>query len=115
MNTPLTARLVLAALVGAFAAGANAQTATSEVEADAHTATTLEAEPVEKINAADEPATHPFCLRSTGSLLRPRRHRDARGPACVNASGRVYTQEDLRRSGAIDIADALRRLDSGIR
>lgn len=34
---------------------------------------------------------------------------------CIAANGRVYSREDLERTGQIDIADALRRLDPAIR
>jgi hypothetical protein len=30
---------------------------------------------------------------------------------CANVAGRAYTQDDLQRTGAIDPAEALRRLD----
>jgi hypothetical protein len=115
------ARITLFAALGAcsFAAaaqssvgvGVSVETGTSEAVAD------------ERINAADEPATHPFCLRSTGSHIpvRARAADDAaeteksKRPQCLPASGRVYTQQDLRNTGAIDITDALRRLDPSIR
>lgn len=63
------------------------------------------------------------CLRYTGTHLRDRQDRkverdkvkslDREG--CVAANGRVYSREDLERTGANDIADALRRLDPAIR
>jgi hypothetical protein len=54
------------------------------------------------------------CLRHTGSrLLHSRRARAEK--RCAPAFGRVYTQDDLRMTGAVDIADALRRLDPAIR
>lgn len=34
---------------------------------------------------------------------------------CIAANGRVYSREDLERTGQTDIADALRRLDPSIR
>ncbi|HUH90565.1 MAG TPA: hypothetical protein VLZ76_07910 [Lysobacter sp.] len=33
---------------------------------------------------------------------------------CVSASGRVYSRSDLERTGEVDIADALRKLDPAI-
>jgi hypothetical protein len=116
------ARITLFAALGtcSFAAaaqssvgvGVSVETGTSAAVAD------------DRINAGDEPATHPFCLRSTGTHIAPRARRADRGanadgkdkrPACVAANGRVYTREDLDRTGAIDVADALRRLDPSIR
>ncbi|GHA68404.1 hypothetical protein [Cognatilysobacter bugurensis] len=74
------------------------------------------------VNAGDRRATHPFCLRTTGTRIPPKARavdldRDGRPDrvACVPANGRVYTQADLQRAGAIDIAEALRHLDPSIR
>lgn len=74
---------------------------------------------------------HPDCLRETGSRIVTARNqriqRDARrnGVAatpgqdaqakCVSAHGRVYSRDDLDRTGAIDLGDALRQLDPAIR
>ncbi|MGQ4659971.1 hypothetical protein [Lysobacter sp. F6437] len=71
------------------------------------------------------------CMRHTGSRISASRaDREARagGDAeaeekigqldrddCVAANGRVYSREDLRRTGEVDIADALRKLDPAIR
>ena len=33
---------------------------------------------------------------------------------CTTAGGRVYTREDIDRTGSADIKDALRRLDPSI-
>jgi hypothetical protein len=51
------------------------------------------------------------CLRQTGSRITARRAADSRRCAAI---GRVYTQDDLRRTGHIDVADALRTLDPSI-
>jgi hypothetical protein len=74
------------------------------------------------INPPDRPATHPFCLRTTGSRIPPKARqvdadRDGKPDrvACMPAHGRVYTRHDLDTTGAIDLADALRRLDPSIR
>jgi hypothetical protein len=116
------ARMTLLAVLGACSFAVAAQSSVDvgvSVETGSSQAVTGE-----RINAGDEPATHPFCLRSTGSRIAPRARpadRDAiagskdKRPACVAANGRVYTREDLDTTGAIDIADALRRLDPSIR
>lgn len=52
------------------------------------------------------------CLRETGSrVIRA----DRTGRKCAMAAGRAYTREDLDRTGEVDLADALRKLDVGIR
>ncbi|HZH44701.1 MAG TPA: hypothetical protein VEY50_11530 [Lysobacter sp.] len=51
------------------------------------------------------------CLRYTGSRLV---HRDRDG-RCAAAAGRVYTRDDIDSTGAVNIGDALRRLDPSIR
>jgi hypothetical protein len=57
-----------------------------------------------------------FCLKETGSRIpvssrvsSSREHR-----RCTGANGRVYTREDIERTGEVDLADALRRLDPSI-
>jgi hypothetical protein len=51
------------------------------------------------------------CLRETGSRIR---HRDGRR-RCSAFSGRVWTRDDLARTGHVDLASALRTLDVSIR
>ncbi|MEJ7746507.1 MAG: hypothetical protein WKF61_07085 [Luteimonas sp.] len=60
--------------------------------------------------------THPFCLQQTGSRLVGSRivAHDKSAKRCSNF-GRVYTQDDIERTGAVDLADALRKLDPAIR
>ena len=53
------------------------------------------------------------CLKQTGTRIAPRADRNGR--KCANVVGRVYTRDDLDRTGAVDLADALRRLDPAIR
>ena len=55
-----------------------------------------------------------YCLRHTGTRIDLRRH-DGAEQDCVAAGGRVYTRADLERTGEIDIAEALRKLDPSIR
>jgi len=59
-----------------------------------------------------------FCLRDTGSHIKSHAYSKAtdgkKYTDCVNANGRVYTREDIERTGAFDTADALRRLDPAI-
>ena len=63
------------------------------------------------------------CLRETGSLVtassNARERRTVRDPAerklqCASAFGRAYSREDIERTGAITIRDALRTLDPSV-
>lgn len=53
------------------------------------------------------------CLKETGSRIKPQA--DRKGRRCVNAPGASYNREDLDRTGAVDLKDALRRLDPTVR
>jgi outer membrane cobalamin receptor len=56
-----------------------------------------------------------FCIRETGSRIVATRSRSKKNDEeCVNASGRVYTREEIERTGSVDMRDALRRLDPSI-
>jgi len=71
-----------------------------------------------------EPRIDRHCLRQTGSRIVARANTTraraasnrggAQGRQCVAANGRVYSREDLERTGEVDIADALRKLDPAI-
>jgi outer membrane cobalamin receptor len=50
------------------------------------------------------------CLQSTGSHL----PRSADQP-CIEAPGEVHTREDIERTGAVTVGDALRRLSPSVR
>ena len=56
-----------------------------------------------------------FCIQETGSRIVATRNKSKKADKdCVAASGRVYTREDIERTGSADIKDALRRLDPSI-
>ncbi|HRN61520.1 MAG TPA: hypothetical protein PK743_13880 [Luteimonas sp.] len=56
-----------------------------------------------------------FCIKETGSRIVATRNRSKKNDQeCVNASGRVYTREDIENTGSGDLRDALRRLDPSI-
>jgi hypothetical protein len=66
-------------------------------------------------SAPAAPATHAVlrpgdrnCLQSTGSLI------PAKPGECLPVAGRSYSQEDIRRTGAVNTADALRLLDPSV-
>jgi len=74
-----------------------------------------------RVDAVADAATTPdaigerHCLRSTGTRIRPRATGASRGRCTSFFNGRVYTQDDLRSTGEVDIAQALRMLDPSIR
>lgn len=113
IRTAAIASASLALLVAA--ASASAQTAPAE--------TTAQAQPNMVVNGQTEQDNRAIrsrtCLRSTGSLIvaarNQRAEKDGKGQRCVAAAGRVYTQRDLESTGHVDIADALRTLDTSIR
>lgn len=91
--------LVLAAAVAALAVGWPAQ-AQDTSGAAGHA-------PAKAAKAAPKPADR-HCLRSTGSLI------PAKSGECLPVAGRSYDREDIRRTGATDTAEALRRLDPSV-
>ncbi|MFD0740503.1 hypothetical protein ACFQZQ_14560 [Lysobacter koreensis] len=108
------ASALTAGLLAALAFPASAQYATqtqadAKAEAQVDTATTtteLDAK------AQLKQDTHRNCLRYTGTRIPASRLGDK---GCVAANGRVYSREDINRTGEVDIADALRKLDPAIR
>lgn len=66
---------------------------------------------------ADKTLNDRNCLRQTGSRITA--HYNTRAAKdkqqCAPIAGRSYTNEDIQRTGAIDLADALRSLDPAIR
>lgn len=109
----MTRLLLLAALLTAFAGAAAAQTVTvAKDSGETGTARTAEVE---------APAGEPVrtCMRSTGSRVVAARNlraeKEGKPQRCANASGRVYTKEDIDRTGHVNIADALRTLDPSVR
>lgn len=93
----------------AFTASAQTAAASAEVAVDAQSA-----EVASDQHASDQgmqPAIDRLCPRSTGSRIVARADRKTR----CTTFGRVYTQEDIQLTGAVDLADALRKLDPSIR
>ncbi|NDK39324.1 hypothetical protein DT603_10770 [Pseudoxanthomonas gei] len=103
--------ITLVATLFAVAFAASAQTsppATSPapVEAAASNPDAVEAP------AGEDAASDRGCLKETGSRIAPTP--DRKGRKCINASGRAYDRKDIDRTGAIDLKDALRRLDPAV-
>jgi len=105
------------ALLGLAFAAAAQTAAPAPAEPAAEPAVVTPAASAEQADALENVATRNLaedrnCLRETGSrVIRA----DSKGRKCVNAPGRSYTREDINSTGAVDLADALRRLDPSIR
>ena len=54
-----------------------------------------------------------FCIQETGSRIIANRNArsNAERKECVAAGGRVYTREEIERTGSTNLRDALRKLD----
>lgn len=109
-------RLALTATLLSLALAASAQTA-APATADPiapQTAATAPAETSTNQNKADakDEAADRNCLKYTGSRLAPRA--DSKGRKCVNATGRSYNRDDIDRTGAVDLGDAIRKLDPAV-
>ncbi|MDQ3618418.1 MAG: hypothetical protein M3374_06895 [Pseudomonadota bacterium] len=102
-------RLLIASLLGAFAFAASAQnTTTTDAQAQVETESAvanLDTEANVRLDADRN------CIRYTGSRIVPRK---MDGKDCVIATGRAYSRKDIERTGEIDIANALRKLDPAI-
>jgi hypothetical protein len=105
-------RFALSLAAFTFAASAFAQTSVQvQVQTPAPSAAESEqgkAAEVTVIAADSDKVVARKCLRETGS------HIPRKGDQCVNANGSAYSREDLQRTGAADIGDALRLLDPSI-
>lgn len=108
-------RLLLAALLTFAAGAAVGQTVT--VTTDTGVVETVQTSEVDQASEPREPVRN--CLRSTGSRVTAvqnvRATKDGKPQRCAPVSGRVYTSEDIARTGQVDIYDALRMLDPSIR
>ncbi len=127
MNRPLVTSLLFASvsMVGVFAtiafAGA-AQTAGTAAAVDASVPAQAASQSGDNARADATPPVERNCMHYTGSRIVARsnttrsasRRKDRDEPRCVIANGRVYSREDIERTGEIDIADALRKLDPSI-
>lgn len=116
--------LILAMLLGGFAFGAGAQTPAPAPAGDQAAATAAiaakpdNAMPADAAQADHAPGADRNCLQQTGSHIgtasTARRGKAGKAPQCINASGRAYTRDDIDRTGATDVASALRMLDPAV-
>lgn len=114
----VAACLVAACLSGAFAFAAAAQDAPPpQAEVDAQAEAHAQAESERENAGAGEAETDRNCLRYTGSRLSTHQldeQLEREDKDCVIANGRVYTREDILRTGQTELSDALRMLDPAI-
>ena len=106
-------RLLLTSLLAGFAFAASAQSVGVTVQP------TVQDDLRSDVGTRDVRDHH--CLRETGSLIttsqnqralrRARAQKDATVEVKCADYGRAYTQDDIRRTGAVNMADALRQLD----
>jgi hypothetical protein len=111
-------RLLLASLLAGFAFAATAQSTVGVA-----TQPTTQPDAAHSSPTARDVRDH-TCLSHTGSLITSAQNRQAvrrardQHAATVDVKcadfGRAYTRDDIERTGAIDLADALRRLDPAV-
>lgn len=106
---------VMISLLGALAFAAAAQASEPQVAQPSATADTAAATQDE---AKKPDVNERNCLRHTGTHIGTQvgsRTDTRKERKCIGMNGRAYTREDLERTGEVDIADALRKLDPSIR
>lgn len=103
MNRPIVPLIVAALLALPMAAVAQQSTPAKQA------ATTADASQTKAID--DKQRTDPNCLQHTGTRIAPRKDKQGR---CALGPGRVYTNDDIARTGETNVADALRKLDPSI-
>lgn len=106
-------RLIFILVAAGFASAAGAQQATEVEQSLEPGAAAVGTE------ASDASVSDRNCLRQTGSRITARENANARraGKAqekCANAFGRAYDREDIERTGATDVKQALQMLDPSI-
>lgn len=97
-------RFLPSILLSAFATCAMASGTNVAVDAQVGAVSTSDHALMEKDHISDR-----FCVRDTGTRIKHRGHRQ-----CLAVNGRSYSRDDIDRTGAIDLADALQRLDPSI-
>ncbi len=103
-------RILLTCLLGGLAAAAGAQSPV---------ATHPDPTDLRASDAANDVYSHSLCVQDTGSrIYRAARQvpsDSTRSVDCATSSpGRTYSRRDIERTGAVDMAQALRELDPSI-
>ncbi len=105
----ISQRILFACLLSGLAATASAQTAVP-----------AQPEPTDlrAANAANDVYSNTLCVQDTGSRIRrarPAPSNTTRPVDCATSSpARTYSRRDIERTGAFDMAQALRELDPSI-
>lgn len=103
-------RFAFFAVLFGMAFAATAQTAVPEPAIPAHQPNAT-AVGTDTVGESNDGLADRNCLRETGSrLIRA----DRKGRKCAIATGRSYNREDIDQTGAINLKDALRRLDPAV-
>jgi hypothetical protein len=105
----ISERIFLACLLSGLAATANAQTVVSAQP---------ESTDLRAADAANDVYSNSLCVQDTGSRIHRARQvpsDSTRSVDCATSSpGRTYSRRDIERTGAFDMAQALRELDPSI-
>lgn len=99
-------------LAGALACAAAVQAAEPAVQQQP-VAPEASAQAAHEVTNTERGIDDRLCLSHAGSMIRSRA--DKKTGRCIDANGRSYSREDLDRTGEVNIADALRKLDPAIR
>lgn len=106
--------LPLIVVLATSAGTAMAQSATSSTPSESSQVKVAPAAPM----TAAEKSAESFCLRETGThlhaIVKVKSHSES-AVQCARDPGRSYSREDIARTGEINTADALRKLDPSIR
>lgn len=108
----MNSKLLVFLILGGFASFASAQSTPVEPTLEPGAAAI-------GADASDSKLSDRNCLRQTGSLITASENMRARrqgkaGDKCTAATGRAYDRDDIERTGAIDLRDALRKLDTSV-
>lgn len=101
-------KLILGAAIFSLSMLANAQTASGTVSTSKDAAATEQVNISANENAAVDAKTD--CITNTGSRIKTK---DKKG--CNGEPGRSYDKDDIDRTGALTVGEALERLDPSVR
>ena len=112
MKRPVIVCLSVAGLFGLSACATSPQAAQASGMSSAMPAAA-------SVASRDDRRADRYCLRATGSRIVVRDSATGEAPdfdkRCLALGGRAYSREDIERTGEVDLADALRKLDPAIR
>lgn len=115
-------RFLIVAMLGAACLPAFAQQPSIDAPAQPQTASLDRPSPAQDAITAERPLDDYRCLRHTGSLITASRNQrvhsrklgKAPNARCAPVAGRAWTRDDLDRTGATNVLDALRMLDPSV-